>query len=41
MTETECYDCDFAENCDFDLIIANSTCISPPCEGYVPRGNYD
>ena len=32
MTETECYDCDYAENCDFDLIIANNSCISPPCE---------
>ena len=32
MTETECYDCDYAENCDFDLIIANNSCISPPCK---------
>lgn len=31
MTETECYDCGYAENCEFDIIIANSTCISPPC----------
>ena len=32
MTETECYDCDYAENCDWDLIVANNSCISPPCE---------
>ena len=31
MTETECSNCDYAENCDFDLIIANNSCISPPC----------
>jgi len=31
ITETECYDCDYAENCDWNVILANNTCDSPPC----------
>ena len=31
ITETECYDCDYVENCDWNVILANNTCISPPC----------
>jgi len=31
MTETECYECDYVENCEWGVILANSTCISPPC----------
>ena len=31
ITETECYDCDYAENCEWGVILANSTCISGPC----------
>ena len=31
ITETECYECDYVENCEWGVILANSTCISPPC----------
>ena len=31
ITETECYDCDYAENCDWNVMLANNTCDSPPC----------
>lgn len=31
MTETECYDCGYVENCEWEMILANSTCTSPPC----------
>jgi hypothetical protein len=32
MTETECYNCDYSENCEWDLIMANvMTKTSPRC----------
>ena len=32
MTETECYECDYSENCDWELILANSRPFTSPCE---------
>jgi hypothetical protein len=32
MTETECMDCDYSENCDWGLIMENNVPMTPPCE---------
>ena len=31
MTQTDCFDCDFSENCDWNLILQNMVPMSPPC----------
>jgi hypothetical protein len=31
MTQTECLECDFSENCDWGLIIQNMVPMSPIC----------
>ena len=31
MTQTECMDCDFSENCDWNLIVQNMVPMSPYC----------
>lgn len=32
MTETECMDCDWSENCDWELIVANFSPMTPKCQ---------
>jgi len=31
MTQTDCMNCDFSENCDWGLITQNMVPMSPPC----------
>ena len=31
MTETECFNCDYSENCDWELILKNTVPMTPNC----------
>lgn len=31
MAETECNNCDYSENCEWELILQNNVPMSPPC----------
>lgn len=31
MTETDCFNCDYSENCDWTLITVNTVPMTPPC----------
>jgi len=32
MTETECFECDYSENCDWGLILQNMVPMTPNCK---------
>jgi hypothetical protein len=32
MTETECFNCDYSETCDWELILQNTVPMTPNCE---------